>query len=146
MFDVVFYYNKSDDRVINKILEVGHTYQGVARDELNVMSPSITFEEPNVMRYNYAYIPALQRYYKIISIDAVTETLYEVIFEVDVLMSFRRHILQYPVIVDKQTETINGDEYIDDGSLVTDNVMFTTTYVYPNGFNDTPQYILITAG
>ena len=37
-------------------------------------------------------------------------------------------------------------EYIDDSSLVTDNVMFTTVYNYPDGFNDTPELILITAG
>lgn len=146
MFDVTFYYNKSDDRVINKVLEEGATYEGAAREDLNIMSPVILFEEENVMRYNYAYIPELQRYYKIVSINATTNNLYEVIFDVDVLMSFRRHILQFPVIVDKQTEINNGDEYIDDGSLVMDNVMFTRTYVYPNGFNDTPEYILITAG
>ena len=72
--------------------------------------------------------------------------MYDVSFTVDVLMSFRGHILQLPVIVDKQSMTDNGDEYIDDGSLVMDNVMFTTTYNFPDGFNDTPEYILITAG
>ena len=36
--------------------------------------------------------------------------------------------------------------YIDDSSLVTDHVMFSTVYPFPNGFLDTPEYILITAG
>jgi len=40
----------------------------------------------------------------------------------------------------------NGDQYIDDGSLVTDNLMFTTTTEYPDGFNSTPEYVLIVAG
>ena len=61
-------------------------------------------------------------------------------------MSFKGHILQLPAVVDKQSMPENGDEYIDDSSLVTDNVMFTTVYNYPDGFNDTPELILITAG
>ena len=61
-------------------------------------------------------------------------------------MSFRGEILQYPVIVDKQTQEVNGDEYIDDSSLVTDNLLFSTVYNFSRGFLDNPEYILITAG
>ena len=144
--EVQFFYNASDDRVINKTLIKGATFQGQARDEVNIMEPFISFDAPEIMRYNYAYIPEFQRYYKISYINVYREDLYEVSFTVDVLMSFRGHILQLPVIVDKQSMDDNGDEYIDDGSLVMDNVMFTTTYNFPDGFNDTPEYILITAG
>ena len=110
------------------------------------MSPVIRFETDQVMRYNYAYIPELQRYYAVDTISVTYDGLYDVSFSVDVLMSFRGHILQLPVIVDKQSESRNGDEYIDDGSLIADNVMFTTVYNFPDGFNDTPEVILITAG
>lgn len=72
--------------------------------------------------------------------------MFVVTFAVDVLMSFRGHILQLPVVIDKQSMSENGDEYIDDSSLVTDNVMFTNVYNFPDGFNDTPELILITAG
>lgn len=144
--DVIFYYNESDDRVINKTLIEGETFQGEARDEVNIMEPIVRFESSAIMRYNYAYIPELQRYYKVSSINIYREGIYDVSFLVDVLMSFRGHILQLSAIVDKQSMDDNGDEYIDDSSLVMDNVMFTTTYAFPNGFNDTPEYILITAG
>lgn len=143
---VVFYYNRSDDRVINKDLVEGATFTGQARDEVNIMAPIVRFDTPNVIRYNYAYIPELQRYYTISDINVFREGLYDVTFAVDVLMSFRGHILQLPVIVDKQTMDSNGDEYIDDGSLVMDNVMFTRCYNFPSGFNSTPEYVLITAG
>ena len=144
--DVIFYYNESDDRVINKTLIEGETFQGEARDEVNIMEPIVRFESSDIMRYNYAYIPELQRYYKVSSINIYREGIYDVSFLVDVLMSFRGHILQLSAIVDKQSMDDNGDEYIDDSSLVMDNVMFTTTYTFPDGFNDTPEYILITAG
>ena len=79
-------------------------------------------------------------------ITASYDNLYDVSFAVDVLMSFRAEILQLSAIVDKQSMPENGDEYIDDGSLVTDNVMFTRVHEFSAGFNDGPEYILITAG
>lgn len=146
--DVIFYYNQSDSRAINKVLipVEGEVFSGELREDINIMSPIVRFENSSILRYNYAYIPELQRYYEISSIDVYRDGIYDVSFAVDVLMSFRGHILQLTAIVDKQTMDSNGDEYIDDGSLVMDNVMFTQTYNFPDGFNDTPEYILITAG
>lgn len=144
--EVQFFYNASDDRVINKTLVGGESFIGTPRDEVDVMSPVIRFESANVIRYNYAYIPELQRYYAVTSVNAYREGIWDVEFAVDVLMSFRGDIMTLSVIVDKQTMSENGDEYIDDGSLVTDNVMFTRVHQFENGFNDYPEYILITAG
>ena len=97
--EVVFYYNASDDRVINKTLVVGTTFQGVPRDEVSIMSPTIRFENQEVLRFNYAYIPELQRYYTITNVTAYREGIWDVSFAVDVLMSFRGDILALPVIV-----------------------------------------------
>lgn len=144
--DVVFYYNQSDDRQINKVLDAGETFSGSLRDEVSIMNPIVRFDTDAVIRYNYCYIPEFQRYYAITSVVAYREGLFDVSMDVDVLMSFRNHILQLPCVVDKQTDAVNGDEYIDDSSLVTDNVMYSTVYNFPNGFNDTPEFILITAG
>lgn len=144
--DVVFYYNQSDDRKINKVLVPGETFVGSLRDEVSIMNPVIRFEKADVLRYNYAYIPEFQRYYAITNIVAYREGLFDVSMDVDVLMSFRNDINNFNVVVDKQSMPVNGDEYIDDGSLVSENVMFKTIYDFPNGFNDTGEYILITAG
>lgn len=146
--DVLFYYNTSDDRVIKKNLTPsgGYLAQGVPRDIVSVMKPIIRFESDAIMRFNYAYIPELQRYYSIVDRTAYRDGVWDISFEVDVLMSFKRDILNLNVIVDKQSMLSNGDEYIDDGSLVTENVMFQSVYNFPNGFNDTGEYILITAG
>lgn len=144
--EVQFFYNNSDARVINKNLIEGETFTGQARDDVDVMSPTVRFDKPSVLRYNYAYIPELQRYYDVVNRTAFREGLWDVTFAVDVLMSFRADISQLPVIVDKQSMAENGDEYIDDSSLVMDNIMFTTVYNYPNGFNNDPEFILITAG
>lgn len=143
---VQFFYNTSDSRVINKNLIDGETFEGQARDEIDVMAPIIRFDSSGVLRYNYAYIPELQRYYSVDSRTAFREGLWDVSFSVDVLMSFRGDINQLPAVVDKQSMGANGNEYIDDSSLVAENVMFQTVYNFPNGFNDKGEYILITAG
>ena len=144
--EVTFYYNASDDRVINKVLIDGSVKEGVPRGDINIMSPSLLFEDPEVVRFNYAYIAEFQRYYMMRSVTSYREGVWQVDLDVDVLMSFRGDIMALSVIVDKQTMTENGDEYIDDGSLVTDNVMFTRVHEFAGGFNDSPEYILITAG
>lgn len=144
--DVIFYYNASDARTINKQLVEGETFTGSLQDEVNLEEPIIRFENDGVLRYNYAYIPALSRYYSVVNRTCYREGIWDVSFAIDVLMSFRGDIFQLYAVVDKQTMDANGDEYIDDGSLVADNIMFTTVYNFPNGFNDDPEYILITAG
>ena len=144
--DVIFYYNMSDDREINKTLETGHTFQGVLREECSIMNPTIRFESSGMLRYNYAYIPEFQRYYSIVDRTVYRDGIWDVTFDVDVLMSFRNDIINLNAVVDKQTLDAVGNQYIDDSSLVTENVMFQTLYNFPAGFNNTGEYILITAG
>lgn len=146
--EVRFYYNQSDDRVINKrLIEDGkNIYTGVPRDEISIMNPIIRFESDSILRYNYAYIPELQRYYSVVDRTAYRQGVWDITFAVDVLMSFRADISDLYVVVDKQSMPANGNEYIDDGSLVSENVMFQSIYEFPGGFNDTGEYILITAG
>ena len=144
--EVHFYYNVSDSRCINKQIIDGDSFEGQMRDEISIMSPVIMFDTDEILKYNYAYIPELERYYSIVDNTIYREGLVEVTFAVDVLMSFKRDILQSIAVVDKQAMISNGDEYIDDGSLVTDNIMFNTIVEYPDGFNNSVEYVLIVAG
>lgn len=144
--EVQFFYNVSDPRCINKSLIEGDTFEGQARDQVSIMNPVVLFDTEDIIKYNYAYIPEFERYYSIDNIVAYRNNLYEVTMTVDVLMSFRRDILNCVAVVDKQAMQENGDEYIDDGSLVTENVMFTEVLEFEDGFNDSVEYILIVAG
>ena len=144
--EVKFSYNKSDERQIFKTLVDGVTLEGTLRDASSIISPTIMFTSEEVMRYNYCYIPQWQRYYFVKDIESFRNNLYVVSLECDVLMSFKGDIANFQVVVDKQTMEENGDEYIDDGSLVCENVMFNRVYNFARGFNNSPEYILITAG
>lgn len=144
--EVIFYYNLSDARCINKELIEGDTFEGQMRDQVSIMKPVVRFDTDDILKYNYAYIPELERYYSIDDITVFREGLIDISMSVDVLMSFRRDILDCLAVVDKQAMQENGDEYIDDGSLVTDNIMFSDILEFPNGFNDSVEYVLIVAG
>ena len=139
-------YNSSDNRCINKNIIDGEIISGTLRTSTSIIYPVITFENNTPLRYNYAYIPEFRRYYYITNVISARNNLWEVYFEIDPLMSFKADICALKVVVDKQSNESNGDEYIDDSSLVTDNLMFNTVYNFPDGFNNNGEYILITAG
>lgn len=139
-------YNLSDARCINKKLVDAQAFTGQMRDEVSIMNPVVRIEVESIPRFNYAYIPELERYYMIDDITVYREGIVDISMSVDVLMSFKRDILSSIAVVDKQSMIQNGDEYIDDGSLVTDNLMFTTITEYSAGFNDAVEYVLIVAG
>ena len=143
---VQFFYNKSDERQIYKELIPGETLNGTLREESSLINPIILFQSDSVMKYNFMYIPEWNRYYFIRGKESYRNHLYYITAEVDVLMSFKNDIANCQVVIDKQTMPENGDEYIDDGSLVSDNYMFNRVYNFSNGFNENPTYILICAG
>jgi hypothetical protein len=144
--DIKLYYNSSDNRCIKKNITDEFTLSGTLRAETSIVNPEITVTSSTPLRYNYCYIPSFKRYYYINNIISVKNDVWKLVMEVDPLMSFKNDILALKVVVSKQSSTENGDEYIDDGSLVTDNLMFKTVYNFANGFNNDSEYILITAG
>ena len=144
--DIIFYYNNSDNRCLNKILLPGETISGTLRQSSSMINPVIKLEKSATFRYNYAYISEFRRYYFITNTEVDFNKIRTITFKVDPLMSFKQDILNLKVVVDKQASESNGDEYIDDSSLVTNNLTFNSVYNFPDGFNDGAEYILITAG
>lgn len=144
--NIEFYYNKSDERQIFKELITGITLSGQLRDTSSLISPVFLIESSKVVNYNFCYIAEWKRYYFVRNITVIRTGLYVIELETDVLMSFKNDIVNFQVVVDKQSMDVNSDEYIDDSSLVCDNIMFNRIYNFSTGFNNSPEYILITAG
>lgn len=144
--EINFYYNISDNRCINKNLYEGSTVSGTVKEETSVINPKIKIKSNQPIIYNYAYIDTFRRYYYVNNVTNVGNNLWLVEFSVDVLMSFRGDITNFDVVAVKQSSKLNSDEYIDDGSLVTNSKTFDRIFNFPKGFNENGQYILITAG
>ena len=49
-------------------------------------------------------------------------------------------------IINKQQSATHSNMFLDDGSFVMENKEFNSVINFPNGFNETGEYILITAG
>lgn len=144
--EIKFYYNTSDNRCIRKKLLNEFSLTGTLRDSCSLLEPVLNIQNDEPIRYNYAYIPEFKRYYFIRKVTSLRKGIWTVELEVDPLMSFKGDILALQVVVDKQSSASIGDEYIDDGSLVSDNYTFKSVYNFSKGFNDHGEYILITAG
>lgn len=144
--EIELYYNRSDYRYINKDVEFGEVINGTLKDATSIMSPVVITDSDAILRYNYVYIPEFRRYYEVTEVTSVRTGLWEVSMKCDVLMSFRGDIMRTQVIIDKQSQYSNSDLYIDDGTYIAENKMFTSVLNFPAGFLDNPNIILITAG
>ena len=144
--EIELYYNQSDYRYINKNVEFGEVINGTLKDATSIMSPVVVTDSDAILRYNYVYIPEFRRYYEVTEVTSVRTGLWEVSMKCDVLMSFRGDIMRTQVIIDKQSQYVNADLYIDDGTYIAENKMFTSILNFPAGFLDNPNIILITAG
>ena len=142
---IKFYYNSSEKNKINKSISRELTMDGNLRDECSVINPTILVEHSNLSNYNYVYIPEFKRYYFITEMTIVRNNLWRISLKVDVLESFKFNILNLSCIVDKQ-QNQSYNNYIDDGSYINRADSYVEIANYPNGFNSSGEFILITAG
>ena len=146
--EVIFYKNSSERNTINKkITQIGSTDVLAVKGQSSILNPTLLLitNLNEMLDSNYIYIAEWKRYYYIDDVIIITGGRYELHCSVDVLESFKKEILNLTCIIDKQDQT-NYNKYKDDGSFVTENRVFNTVISFNNGFNDSGEYILITAG
>ena len=147
--DVMLCNNASESNIINKTIADVKAVSCVVKGNLSVMDPILLLAYDGTIdpAINYMKIPELQRNYFITDIINLTGGRFEIRGKVDVLESFKDAILGLSAVIDKQQSS--GDVvnmYLDDGSFITENREFNHVINFPSGFNDTGEYILITAG
>lgn len=129
---------------IRKNLGTGIVVNGYLRSESGIMKPVFELELENATTYNYVYISDFNRYYFIDNVVSVRTNIWRVECSCDVLMSYAEQILQCDVIAansESDSETyMSGSAWQVTKQNVTDIINF------PQGFNDTGEFILITAG
>ena len=141
------FYKITDDPIkVDKNLTNEIIVQGTCRDEIDLFSPEVVVGF-DCREYNYMYIPEFDRYYFINGGSFVSNGLFRVkdVGE-DVLMSLKDELQDLMVIIDKTEMSAVGNEYIDDGSFITSSKTINKVYNFPDGFNDNPDFILLTAG
>lgn len=106
-----FYKVYNDENVVNKSLNNELTATIYFKDDNNILYPNIKVRE-NLLGYNYCFIPALNRYYFIRSIDILGKSLFLMQLEIDVLMTYKTDILTANCEISEQE---NFNPYYDDG-------------------------------
>ena len=144
--EIKLYKTSSPRKKLVKDLTDGITLVGTLRAQSSVMSPTFTVQDTAVVGYNYCYIPDFGRWYYINGIDVLRSNLYELTLGIDVLMTYAAEIRNNTAIIDRTESGATANVYIDNGTFVNTSKLETATYNFSGGFNDTPEYILITAG
>lgn len=137
---IKFYKTTSENNRVDKVLTDEIEIDGSLRDELNILTPVVTFMT-DVVNYNYCYIPLLQRYYYVDSVVAVRHNYYMVRLSCDVLMTYKDAIRDMSAIVERQENTNNP--YINKGYSV-ESREEVEKLAFDNSFDENGEYILIT--
>ena len=143
---IILYRNQSEPEKVDKDITNAMTLAGSLRNTSEVINPAILVAIPagTLTDYNYAYIPLFDRYYYITDMTSNREGLTTISMRVDVLMSWKNQIRQNRAILNHQENA--GNTYLNDGTWFHDSRGFYTVKSFSNGFNDSGEYILITAG
>lgn len=135
--DATLYYNKSDKRYMNKVLEA-ITYDGSDhidiefKEDTSITNPTFILRtQSKVLTANYIYVPDLNRYYYINDYTVSHQRIY-INCHVDVLMSFKNEIKNQNVIVKRNEKLFNM--YLDDNQYKVQNRTAVRTVVFPSGF------------
>lgn len=128
-----FYNNKSDERYVNKTLELKHNNVDIKiKNDAELVRPILILQSglltPSV---NYVWIENFGRYYFIRDIK-LTQGMVEVSCECDVLSSFKSALLKQNVIVARQENKFNM--YLEDSkyNILSSNAV--RTVQFPSGF------------
>lgn len=143
--NITLYVNKSEKNKIGKNLTNDLSISGTLRDTTNIINPIILVELNEISNYNYCHIPNFNRYYFITDITVIRTGLYAISLLVDVLESFKTDIKNLSVIL-LNTQNSGVNNYLP-SPVFRNNVKSKTDIInFPNGLNDSGEFILITAG
>ena len=145
--EINLYVNNSEPERVVKSLTAAGTLTGSLRNESDIVNPYVIIEGAYFpSSANYAYISDFGRYYYVTEVSSIRNGYIGVSLVSDPLMSFANDIKNLRAIIDRQAEATHANMYLPDDVIVHDSREFYTVKSFSNGFNDSGEYILITAG
>ena len=138
------YINTSEKERLDKSLGNRMQLDGTLKQETSIINPTVLIETTNPTIYNYMHIPLFHRYYYITDITCIRTGLWRISGTVDVLMSYSDEIKNIPVIISDSTST--DETYMQGEQWRTTVKTKTDILTFPNGLNNSGEYILITSG
>lgn len=145
MFNVILYTTSSEPNRINKSLNNQTIFEGSLREQSSVINPTITIQAENLSAFNYMYIAEFDRYYFITDITSIRNGLWRISAKVDVLMSFSDQI-QNVIVSIGDVQQYYDEAYLPSNIWRSTAKTKTDIISFPNGLNDSGEYILLTSG
>lgn len=146
-FDIELIKNKSDNRTLNKSLEVVKTASGTLKESSSIIDPVITITgltNEDVRNINYMKIASFGRYYFVKDITCLHKSTFQISAHVDVLKSFEDEIKNLNVVALRQKEKC--DLFIPDSEVVQDANRLIFIKRFPGTFGNSREYLLAVAG
>jgi len=143
---ITFYYNKSEEMVVNKTITQKTSMTGSLKNGADLLNPTILFSDLDdtvLKESNYAYIAEFNRYYYITGVSNYRDNLWYISFHVDVLYTYKEQIKAQTAVIARQENKWNL--YLNDPKFRVYQNPYIVTKAFPNGF-DTQKYVLILAG
>ena len=143
---VDFYYNESENNVINKHITKIKTSECIIKSDIDIRKPVLEVAFDSALHEaNYIYIESMNRYYYITDKQNVIGNRFRVYCEVDVLESFKNDILKEQAIIES-TENIGSSNYLSSNVWKCTVKDKTEIKTFPNGLLENGEWVLITAG
>lgn len=136
------YNNESPANKISKNITLITALSGELRGETNVVNPIVRVYATAFPAFNYARIPAFDRYYFLRDVRQVRTDIWELSLESDPLMSFDLSDVA-GVLVEGSA---GGSDYLEHRHFVRNVKTKTNILNFSNGLLENGEYILITAG
>lgn len=143
MVTINLYSYTGNRNTINKNLGEPTAIQGTLRADVDVMQPVVKLRSADGINGNYAYIPALKRYYFVDNVVFLGANNYMVTFKVDVLNTYKDTINSATAHVDRSS---NGNKFLSNRE-VTYNAQANISKYEFNGngkFNENGNIIMVT--
>ncbi|MBR1983872.1 MAG: hypothetical protein IKA12_04210 [Clostridia bacterium] len=119
---IVLYKQNSANNVLNKSLTLSNIIQG--KFNIPIALKSFTLDLDGNYVFNYIWIPLLNRYYYVNSIQRYTDKLTRYTFGEDVLMSWQDLIKSQSALITRQENYNYKDSIIDNRLPVTDTIYY----------------------
>lgn len=134
--------------MLNKTLaQIGDEITGTLREECGVCDPVLNLELDfeTLGKCNYVYIPDFKRYYFVVNIVCIRNSLYRVFLHVDVLQTYAEQIKAQRAIIQRQEN--NWNLYLNDGFFRVEQKPKLQIKNFPVGFPAPSEYtwVLVTA-
>lgn len=136
------YNNESPANKISKNITLITALSGELRGEANVVNPIVRVYATAFPAFNYARIPAFDRYYYLRDVRQVRTDIWELSLESDPLMSFDLSDVAGVLVEGKS----GGSDYLEHRHFVRNVKTKTNIINFSNGLLENGEYILITAG